>query len=301
MRRLSLVIGFCSFVLGHPQAEAAPAAPAAAVEAVIDLSAGAAAQLRALGEVVVFTAAARPVRTIAELTRPETQVVIADLGLARGVMGLLRAGGVKFNGGAFSLARLTSEHHLTEVFRAGGPDGARLLVMRPRGASAQAALLGKGGARPVRFRGPGGAPIATAAADGANAAAPAAIPTSFGPLLRSTRADSARTRVFTPEEIRRPTLKAGPGKTLLVVHIARDFGAGLGRVSFLYGSGIILEPDFSPLRLVVGNRRLAPVATHAEGPTLELIYEIPATARDLRLEDGTATWKLTPEAPPPRS
>jgi hypothetical protein len=84
-----------------------------------------------------------------------------------------------------------------------------------------------------------------------------------------------------------------------VVHIARDFGAGLGQVSFLFGSGIILEPDFSPLKVVAGGRRFPPAGSYPEGPTLELVYEIPAAARDLRLEDGAASWPLTPEAASP--
>jgi hypothetical protein len=148
-------------------------------------------------------------------------------------------------------------------------------------------------------------PAAAAADATASAAAPSATApaTSFGPLVRSSLAPTARTRIFSPEEIRRPQLKAGPGKSLLVVHIARDFGAGLGQVSFLFGSGIILEPDFSPLKVVAGGRRFAPAGSYPEGPTLELVYEIPAGARDLRLEDGAASWPLTPEtaAPPARA
>ena len=49
---------------------------------------------------------------------------------------------------------------------------------------------------------------------------------------------------------------ARAGHDLLVVKIDRDFGAGLGTISFLFGSGIIVEPDFAALQVTgVGGRR----------------------------------------------
>ena len=43
-----------------------------------------------------------------------------------------------------------------------------------------------------------------------------------------------------------------------------------------------------------GGRRHALVGTHADGPRLELVYEIPRGARQLTLVEGDARWPLDP-------
>jgi hypothetical protein len=89
--------------------------------------------------------------------------------------------------------------------------------------------------------------------------------------------------------------KARPGQRLLVLKIDRDFGAGLGTISFLFGSGFIVEPDFRPLVVTsAGGRRHVLVGTHADGPRLELVYEVPRGARQLTLVEGEARWPLDP-------
>ena len=65
----------------------------------IAASAAELAALRALGpDVRLFTARARPLRPLAEIRDPGVEVGSADLELARGVMALLRAGGVRSPG-----------------------------------------------------------------------------------------------------------------------------------------------------------------------------------------------------------
>jgi hypothetical protein len=154
-----------------------------------------------------------------------------------------------------------------------------------------------------------------AAAGSVNAAGPAAgdrptqpapastqVRTSFGPLRRVQRSETARHRTFVTSDqrdadrvgARVEERRARTGQTFVVLHIARDFAAGVGKVSFLFGSGIILEPDFAQLQVLDGSNRIfRPTAIYADGPTLELAYEVPAGTKTLRLQDGDRTWPLS--------
>ena len=293
-----LVMTAAIAVTAPASVQAAPAEKAAG-EATVEIPAAAAGALRAMGDVAFYTSAARPLRRLADLTAPEREVATADLGLARGLMGFLRAGGVRFSGGAFAIGRLTSAHHFPVAFR--GATSPRLLVVRS-GAVDETALVAKGGGLRLQFRiagEPAALPVARAsAAPSPSSSATASPVTSFGPLTRVTLASTARTRQFDPAvdgaKPRTAEHRARAGHTLVVLHIARDFGAGLGTISFLFGSGIILEPDFSGLVVIGQGRRHKPVASHADGLNLELVYEVPAPARDLSLQDGAARWPLTP-------
>jgi hypothetical protein len=165
---------------------------------------------------------------------------------------------VKLTGGAYGVARLIGPNHLATAFRP--PSKLRLLV------------------------------VSTAAT-----AAGQAPRTSFGPLVAASLADSARMREFQPAKVQVSQRQARPGQRLLVVKVDRDFGAGLGTVSFLFGSGFIVEPDFRPLVVTsAGGRRHPLVGTHADGPALELVYEVPRGARQLTLIEGDARWPLDP-------
>jgi hypothetical protein len=155
----------------------------------------------------------------------------------------------------------------------------------------------------VVWRGPGGDEV------GAGPAAPAAGPaagaadtakdtketskeTSFGPVVAARTGATARVRDAGGDKVRVETLTARPGHQFLVLTIARDFGRGVGAVSFLYGSGIIVEPAFEQLVLEVGGKGFAPRAVNADGLTLELGYEVPAGAKKVVLVDGEARVEL---------
>jgi hypothetical protein len=273
----------------------AAAAPPARNEVVLELSAAAAAAARALGpEVRFYTARARPLVSLTDISAPDTQVATADLGLARGLLAFLRAGGVKLVGGAVGVARLTGDNHLGQLFR--GARAPRLLVLRARADGDKRVL--DGGGVPVVLRGPGLPPAPEAAAATPAAGAASEGRTSFGALRKVTTGKQARTRSFAAEPMQlTPKLgeqEARAGQTLLVLHIDRDFGLGLGTISFLFGSGIIVEPDFTPLVVRSSAGRHTVQASYADGPTLELIYALPAGARAIELEDGSARFPLAP-------
>ena len=93
--------------------------------------------------------------------------------------------------------------------------------------------------------------------------------------------------------------EARKGHLFLVLRLERDFSTGVGLISFLFGSGIIVKPAFEELRVLDAGRRPYPLAaTHAEGRAVELAYEVPAGARGFILSDGDAEVPLTP-APVP--
>jgi hypothetical protein len=259
------------------------ALPASAAEKAVEIEATPA-QLNAVramgGDVVFFTSARQPLRRLSDLRQPQREVASPHLGLARGLMGLLRAGGVPLDPSAAELMTLVGVHHLPRIFAG----GVRLVMVR----AAEAPLVA--GGVPLVFRGPGGEVVG--AVDANTKAAPAGDPrdTSFGPVVSAQRGATARARKT--DQIAVETLSARPGQQFLVVTIARDFGRGAGAVSFLYGSGIIVEPAFERLQLEVGGRRLPPRAINANGLTLELGYEIPAGAKGARLVDGEARVDL---------
>ncbi len=297
-----------------PPAVLSRAAAAAANEApaVIEASASVQSALRALGDdVQLFTARAHPLRSLSEIRHPGSEVGSADLELARGILAFLRAGGVPFDGGAFDLMTLASDNQLAGLFRKGSP--LRLFLMRARPGGAEAIERG-GGAR-LSLRTPAASPSASTskstraapALPASTSATGADVITGFGPLRRVQRSATARHRTFVSSDQRTasgaPVAKAGaqveerqarPGHTFLVLHIDRDFSAGVGKVSYLFGSGVILEPAFDQLVLLDGSgRRYLPTAIDAQGPALALAYEVPAQARSLRLQDGDRQWPLS--------
>ena len=255
LRSIVLVLSTLALPLGAAAAEP----PAAVPPGSVPVSPEIAGALAALGpDVRGYTASARPLTRLDEITAPEAQVAITSPGLARGLQAALQAGGVKLTGGAYGVARLMGPNHLATAFRP--PSKLRLLV------------------------------VSTAAP-----AAGQAPRTSFGPLVAASLADSARLREFQPAKVQVSQRRARPGQRLLVVKVDRDFGAGLGTVSFLFGSGFIVEPDFRPLVVTsAGGRRHPLVGTHADGPALELVYEVPRGARQLTLIEGDARWPLDP-------
>jgi hypothetical protein len=255
---------------------------------------------RALGpDVVFFTSRAQPLTTLGAIADPATAVGTADVGLARPMIAVLRAGGVDVSSGAFDLMRLTSESHWAALFRE--DQRLRLFAVRTR-AGRERVIAQRGGGRRLilRARGKGttdllaGTGNDTGTGPGTDppneGAGPLGAPfiTSFGPLLRTERAQAARQRAWDAVDGARVQVRqARPGHTFWVVHVDRDLGAGLGVVSFLFGSGVVVKPAFERLlvRDATGARH-APAAVFAEGRTLELGYELPATARNLVFEDG---------------
>ena len=246
------------------------------------------------GDVRFFTSRARPLRGLDEIRTPEHQVATANLGLARGIQSFLRAAGVKLPRDACSLARLTGPNHFGTAFRR--DPRLRLLMVHGLG-ERERAIVERGGGVPLVFRSAaGGAPLGQALAAGPAAAPRTVAPvTSFGPLVAASRGATARLRQFQPMNVQVTERKARAGHDLLVLKVDRDFGAGLGTISFLFGSGIIVEPDFAALQVTgVGGRRFPLLGTHADGPQLELVYELPRDARELSLVDGEARWPLGP-------
>jgi hypothetical protein len=274
---------------------AAAATAATPAPLVLDVEPAAFAAARALGaEAMFFTARARPLARLDEIRAPAREVATLDIGGAKEIQALLRASGVKVSGGAVDLMRLVGSHHLASLFR-GSPE-LRFLVVRGDGAADAAPLIERGGGARVLLRSRGqtlGAPAAPAPA-----AAPgkAAFVTSFGPLVAAELSETARHRQFDAQEgARHEGRRARPGHTFLVLHVERDFSTGVGVVSFLFGSGIILAPDFAALRVAdAGNKPYPLAAIHAEGRTLDLAYEVPLAAAGLVLRDGETTFPLAP-------
>jgi hypothetical protein len=276
------------------QPEAAAAAPRGSL--VLPVSPAELAALQALGpDIRVFTARARPLRELAELRQPGEEVGSADLELARGVMALLRAGGVRFPGGAHDVMTLTSDNQLPSLFTR--RKNLRLFLLRARPDGAERVIVDRGGGVPLAFRVTGSnqlvaAPVPARGRPSLKGAS-AERRTSFGPIRRVERASTARHRSWQRASAQVHDRHPRRGNQFLIVHIDRDFAAGLGKVAYLFGSGVILEPDFTQLVLLDGSRRHPPSAIYADGPALELAYEIPVNARNLRLEDGDLRLPLS--------
>jgi hypothetical protein len=111
-------------------------------------------------------------------------------------------------------------------------------------------------------------------------------------VVKVVRTDKARQRHFQPIAVTVETRTPRPGYQFVTLHITRDFSRGVGTVSFLYGSGVIVQPDYDRLLIDAGGKKLRPAAVFDEGPTLELAYEIPATAQRTFLIDGDARLPL---------
>jgi len=254
---------------------------------------------RELGDdVVFFTARAQPLDSLAALGDPAASVGTADVGLARPMIAVLRAGGVDVSGGAFDLMRLVSEPHFARLFTE--EKRLRFFALRARPDGAERAIVETGGGRRLLLRARGNASLVAGAGIAAGAPRPADPAahafTSFGVLVRGERSATARQRSWDAVEgARVQTLQARAGRAFVVLHLDRDLGTGLGLVSFLFGSGVVIKPAFERLVLKDGaGARHAPAAVFAEGRTLELAYDLPATATGLRLEDGDHSLALAP-------
>jgi hypothetical protein len=288
--------------LGPAAAGAAPAAemPAPAGRApaavTVDADAGLVNAARGLGPgVVFFTSRARPLKALDEIRAPAREAGTGDFSLARDLMDVLRAGGVKLNGGVLDLMRLASASHFSALFRE-HPE-LRFFAVRARPDGSERAIAEKGGGVRLILRArdradlvAGGEPAGPAPAGGGARTGEAKAPfvTSFGPLAHAALGPTARQRTFHPQEGTQVQVRqARKGQAFLVLHIERDFSAGLGTISFLFGSGVMLKPEFESLQVKDGGgKRRPPAAVYDEGRTLELAYEVPAGARGLTLEDG---------------
>jgi hypothetical protein len=274
------------------------AAPAGAAPEVLTLEVDArvVAAARELGpDVVFFTARAQPLSALATLGDPAVSVGTADVGLARPLIAVLRAGGLGLRGGAFDLMRLTSEPHFSRLFQE--EKGLRLFVLRARADGSERAIAERGGGVRLILRARGGEATIGAAATAASAGRPAPeATTSFGTLVRSERAATARQRSWDAVDgAAVQERRAHPGRTFVVLHLDRDVARGVGMVSFLFGSGTVVKPAFERLVLRdAAGKRYLPVAVFAEGRTLELGYEVPAAAAGLRLEDGDRAFPVAP-------
>jgi hypothetical protein len=276
---VSLLVLLCA-------ATAADAAPR-----VIDVDPSVIAAARALGpRAAFFTARAHPLASLGELRDSAREVGTAGVAGAKEAQAFLRAAGLKVGGGAVDLMRLLGAHHFRSLFRA-HPE-LRLFIVRTGDDGAEAAIVAQGGGLRVQLR----AGARTAGLLDSAPPAPSPFVTSFGPLTRVSVGPSARQRDFDPRAgATLQTRQAGPGKQYLVLHIDRDFAAGVGIVSFLFGSGIVVKPAFDTLTITDADHHTYPLAaTHAEGRTLELGYEIPTDARALTLHDGDDELPLAP-------
>jgi hypothetical protein len=247
---------------------------------------------RALGpNMVFFTSRARPLARLADLRHPGEEAGTGDLGTARGLQSVLRAGGVPFVGGAYDLMRLASDHQFAVLFTE--HRALRFFAVRARPDGRERLIAEKGGGVRVVLR--AGDTVVGQEVAVTKAAAPAGFVTSFGPLVRVELAPRARHRLFDAVEgARVESREARKGSTFVVVRIDRDFGAGFGTLSFLYGSGVMLKPELERLLVVEGGRRRAPAAIFAEGRTVELAYEVAAEPKALVLRDGADEVALTP-------
>jgi hypothetical protein len=69
----------------------------------------------------------------------------------------------------------------------------------------------------------------------------------------------------------------------------------VGLVSFLFGSGIVVKPEFEQLSLLDAARHSYTLSlTDAEGRAVDLAFEVPAKAQGLVLADGDARVPLGP-------
>jgi hypothetical protein len=265
-----------------------------ATSVTIDVEPSVISAARALGpRAVFFTARAKPLARLGELRDFVGEVGTADVAGAKEAQALLRAAGLKVGGGAVDLMRLYGPNHFSTLFRA--HPGLRLFIVRAREDGAERAIVDKGGGVRLLLR----ARDQQAGVAESRPFAPPASPrivTSFGPLAGAELSPSARHRQFDPQEgERNDTRAARPGHTFLVLHLERDFTAGVGVVSFLFGSGIIVTPEFAQLRVVDAAGKEHPLAaTRAEGRIVELSYEVPLDAHGFVLRDGDAAFPLGP-------
>jgi hypothetical protein len=270
-----------------------PAAPTAGAPIVLDVEPGVIAAARALGpDIAFFTATAHPIGSLGQLRDPAVEVGTGDVAGAKEVQALLRSAGVKLGGGAVDLMRLYGVHQLPSLFRR--HPQLRLFVIRARDDGREQQIAGPGGGVRLLLRSHG----QTVGATGSKALGPLLSPfvTSFGPLVAAELTSTARSRQFDAREgARTETRQARPGHGFVVLHLQRDFSVGVGLVSFLFGSGIIVKPEFEHLQLVDGARHPYPLsATHAEGRAVDLAFEVPSDARGLVLVDGDAELPLAP-------
>jgi hypothetical protein len=261
---------------------------------VLEVTPAVAAAVRGVGAGVGFyTSRRRPLGSLAALRRPGQEIASPHLQLGRPVLALLRAAGAPIDPGATELMTLLGERQLRGVF-AGASPVELLLVREGEGGGAEA--IEKAGGRRVVFHDVAsgktwGLPTNDPVAPKAATPAPG-VETSFGPLLKAERADKARQRQFDTAEVKVQTRTPRARHQFVKLNIARDFSRGLGTVSFLYGSGIIVEPRFDRLQIEADGKRVGPTAVFDAGPNLELAYEVPAAARRVFLIDGDARLPL---------
>jgi hypothetical protein len=275
-------------------AATAVASPSDAPVVAVEASPAVIAAARALGPgVAFFTSRAHPISSLTQIRTSAIEVGTGDVAGAKEIQALLRAGGVPVGGGAVDLMRLIGVHHLPSLFRR-RPE-LRLFVVRARDDGREYQVVEKGGGVRLVFQGQG-QEVGETFTRIRTAPSRSPFVTSFGPLLGSELAATARSRTFDAREgVRNDGREARKGHLFLVLHLQRDFSAGVGLISFLFGSGIIIKPEFEQLRVVDGARRPYPLAaTYAEGRTVDLAYEVPAGARVFILQDGDTEQTLAP-------
>jgi hypothetical protein len=271
-----------------------PAAPTASPPVVLDVEPGVIAAARGLGPgVAFFTAKAHPLANLGQLRDPAAEVGTGEVSGAKEIQSLLRAAGVNVGGGAVDLMGLYSVHHLSTLFRR--QPRLRFFVIRARDDGREQEIVDRGGGVRVLLRGRGQT-VGVTEAKAARPAAPGRFVTSFGPLLGAELASTARSRQFDAQDgVREETRAAPRGRRFVVLHLQRDFSTGVGLVSFLFGSGIIVKPEFERLQLVDAARHVYPLAlSHPDGRAVELAFEVPAAAAGLSLVDGDAQVPLGP-------
>jgi hypothetical protein len=261
----------------------------------IDVGPGVIAAARALGpEVVFFTAKGRPLANLGQLREAVAEVGSGDVARAKEIQALLRAGGVNVGGGAVDLMRLYGPHHFATLFSA--HPHLRLFIVQAREDGREQAIVSQGGGVRLLLRGRDQT-IGEVASKPLRAESAAPFVTSFGPLLGAELAATARQRQFDAQDgVRVDTRQARKGNTFVVLHLERDFSAGAGVVSFLFGSGIIVKPEFEQLVLAYPDHRTyTPTAINANGKLVDLAYEVPTVlARGLSLRDGDVQIALAP-------
>ena len=263
------------------------------VPVVVDAPPGVIAAARSLGpRAAFFTSRAHPLGRLDQIHDAPAQVGTGDATAAKEMQALLHAGGVPVGGGAVDLMRLESVHHFAALFRE--RPGLRLFVVQARDDGREREIVERGGGVRLQWRSPSGQLVGATDAAGAPARA-AGFVTSFGPLVGVERRPAARDRRFDAQEgARVDSRTARPGHTMLILHIDRDFSAGVGVVSLLFGSGVVIKAELDQLSISDGHRRYPLAASFAEGHVLELGYEVPAEARALVLKDGGDEVALGP-------
>lgn len=232
-------------------------------------------------------------------------------------MAVWRAAAVPIDPDAADLMTLVGPRQLAEIFAGQSP--VRLLVVRlpsdKAAADAEVATIERAGGIRLRVGERGRVAVEREArADGVDRksdgkalrlaltdarAATSAVAadektTSFGSLRSVDRGPTARARRFEATHVSVASKVARAGHDFVTLHIDRNLAIGVGRVSFLYGSGIIFEPSFERLVIEADGKRVAPTAIFDEGRTLQLSYEVPVGARRFVLIDGDARVPLAP-------